>query len=114
MKSVIRSPQFLPFVTIDFAKVKTDKTSRERFERIKQLVLRVSGIVRQLASRIPSPDPGQWQQVQVNDVLSSTLEVARLSRTSKNAEIATEFAADLPQVSRHTRPAWTGLPESTF
>ena len=75
----------------------TDTVSLERFERIKQLVLRVSGIVRQLVTH-SKPDPALWEYVQVNDVIKSSIDVARLARTSKTVEIKLTLASEVPEI----------------
>jgi signal transduction histidine kinase len=58
----------------------------EKFERIKQLVLRVSSIVRQLVS-FAKPDQEQWQTVQLNEIVISALDMAKLSKAAKNVDI---------------------------
>lgn len=67
----------------------------DKFDRIKQLVLRVSAIVRQLVS-FAKPDQEQWQKVQLNDVVQSALDMAKLAKTGKYVDLQLELDPNLP------------------
>jgi C4-dicarboxylate-specific signal transduction histidine kinase len=67
----------------------------EKFERIKQLVLRVNSIVRQLVS-FAKPDQEQWQAVQLNDIVVSALDMAKLAKAAQNVNVKLVLDAALP------------------
>lgn len=73
----------------------TDPQVVEKFQRIRDQVVRITGIVRQLVG-YARPMPPTWQEVAIESVVESSLAIARLSRSAKNAEVRMEIKAGLP------------------
>ena len=67
----------------------------EKFKRIRDQVTRITTIVRQLVN-YARPPVVEWKHVNLNDVLESSLGIARLSRAAKSIDVKTHLAADLP------------------
>ena len=74
-----------------------DPPITEKFTRIRTQVTRIVNIVGQLIN-YARPAPAVWAQVNVNEVIEASLEIARLSRGEKNVEIQLKLDPALPRV----------------
>ena len=72
-----------------------DPAIAEKFKRIRDQVVRITNIVRQLVG-FARPQPAVWNPVNLHEALESALAIAKLSRSAKNVEVILELAADLP------------------
>jgi signal transduction histidine kinase len=70
----------------------------EKFKRIRDQVVRITGIVRQLVGHA-RPTPATWQPVIIADAINSALAIAKLSRSAKSANIDLQIEPNLPDPS---------------
>jgi signal transduction histidine kinase len=73
-----------------------DSPAAEKFQRIRDQVQRITGIVRQLVGHA-RPTPSVWQQVQIEETINSALVIARLSRSAKSVEVDLQMQEALPK-----------------
>jgi len=73
-----------------------DPLVSEKFQRIRDQVVRITTIVRQLVG-YARPTPSTWQQVQLSETVSSALTIAKLSRSSKTVEVDLQLNDALPR-----------------
>ena len=73
-----------------------DTAVAEKFQRIRDQVVRITTIVRQLVGH-SRPTPSTWQPVQIGEVVNSALVIAKLSRSAKTVEVDLQIAEMLPQ-----------------
>jgi signal transduction histidine kinase len=73
-----------------------DDLVTEKFQRVRDQVVRITKIVRQLVGHA-RPVPSTWQKVKLNDVLQASLAIARLSRSSKTVEVQLALDESLPE-----------------
>ncbi|MEI6232359.1 MAG: protoglobin domain-containing protein [Planctomycetota bacterium] len=69
----------------------------ERFTRIRTQVVRIVNIVGQLIN-FARPAPAVWTPVDINAVIESALEIARLARNAKSVEVKLQFDRTLPLI----------------
>ena len=74
-----------------------DPPIAEKFTRIRNQVVRIVTIVRQLID-YARPAPAVWTPVNINEVIEAALEIATLSRHGKNVEIKLNLDKALPRI----------------
>jgi signal transduction histidine kinase len=74
-----------------------EKMKPENIATLREQVARINKVVRQMTS-FAHPGEGQWQEVQLNEVVEKALNVVRFDPRGKRARIERELAVDSPMV----------------
>ncbi|HYF49849.1 MAG TPA: protoglobin domain-containing protein [Planctomycetota bacterium] len=72
-----------------------DPQVADKFSRIREQVLRITKIVRQLVS-FARPAPPEWRAVNVSEIIESAVTIAKLSRDVKFVDVKIDIPSDLP------------------
>jgi signal transduction histidine kinase len=75
---------------------KPDPQVAEKFQRIRDQVVRITAIVRQLVGHA-RPTQAAWQEVALEDTVQSALAIAKLSRSSKTVQVEVKLDDGLPR-----------------
>ncbi len=73
-----------------------DQPVAEKFQRIRDQVVRITKIVRLLVGHA-RPGQSTWQRVKINEIAQSSLAIAKLSRSSKSSEVRVVLEESLPE-----------------
>ena len=76
---------------------KSDSITSEKFQRIRNQVVRIVEIVRKLVD-YARPAPDVWHRINLNSEIEAALSIARLSRSAKSLTVDLHLTPELPPI----------------